>query len=127
MLVLSAKNLIKHDPYYPEDGDLVWCVFDCDSNSNDDLQYLLHFIDQGAYLKDSNAVISKLDTDDRLKGYSKSKDYYDILKPLRQHAVRRAQMLIEKHKKAGQPLLRCDSNPHTSVVSLVLYLEERNT
>jgi len=150
MLVLGAKNLIKHDPYYPEDGDLIWCVFDCDSNSNEDLHdaeriakecgyhiafsnpcfelwYLLHFIDQGAYLKDSSAVISKLDMDGRLKGYSKSKDYYDILKPLRQHAVKRAQILIEKNTQAGQPLLRRDSNPHTSVVSLVLYLEERNT
>ena len=150
MLVLSAKNLIKHDPYYPEDGDLIWCVFDCDSNSNEDLHeaeriaeehgyhiafsnpcfelwYLLHFIDQEAYLKDSNAVLSKLDMDGRLKGYSKSKDYYDTLKPLRQHAIKRAQILIKKHQKAGQPLLRRDSNPHTSVVSLVLYLEERNT
>ena len=63
----------------------------------------------------------------RLKGYSKSKDYYDTLKPLRQHAVKRAQMLIEKHKRAGQPLLRRDSNPYTSVVSLVLYLKKRNT
>ena len=97
------------------------------SNSCFELWYLLHFIDQGAYLKDSNAVISKLDTDDCLKGYLKSKNYYDILKPLRQHAVKRAQMLMEKHKRAGQPLLRRDSNPHTSVVSLVLYLEERNT
>jgi len=92
-----------------------------------ELWYLLHFIDHGAYLKDSSIVISKLDMDGRLKGYSKSKDYYDILKPLRQHAVKRAQMLIEKHKKTGQPLLQRDSNPHTSVVSLVLYLEKRNT
>ena len=150
MLVMSAKNLIKQDYYYPEDGDLIWCVFDCDSNSNEDLHvveriaesygyhiafsnpcfelwYLLHFADEGAYLKDSSAVISKLDRDGCLKGYSKSKDYYDTLKPLRQHAIKRAQRLMEKHKKAGQPLLRRDSNPHTSVVSLVLYLEKRNT
>ena len=148
MLVSGAGDLIRFDPYYPEDGDQIWCVFDRDSNSNEDLHeaekiaaesgymiafsnpcfelwYLLHFTEQRAYLQDADAVIGKLDTDGRLKGYAKSKDYYDMLRPLQPDAVKRAQALIEKLRETGQPLLHRDSNPHTSVVSLVLYLEER--
>lgn len=148
MLVSSAENLIRFDPYYPGDGDQIWCVFDCDSNSNEDLReaekiaaeygyklafsnpcfelwYLLHFTEQKAYLQDSSTVIEKLDTDGRLKGYAKSKDYYDILKPLQSDAVKRAQMLIERFAETGRSLLHRDNNPHTSVVSLVLYLEKR--
>ena len=95
------------------------------SNPCFELLYLLHFIDQSAYLRDTNAVISKLDADGCLKGYSKAKDYYDILKPRRNDAIKHGQMLKEKYKKAGPPLLHRDINPHTSVVSLVLYLEDR--
>lgn len=33
-LVRKAKNTLGENPYYPDEGDSVWCVFDCDENTN---------------------------------------------------------------------------------------------
>ncbi len=64
-----------NNPYYPEDGDSIWCVFDRDDNSNEvllrakqsaqkegyhlaysnpsfELWLLLHFINQQAEVED---------------------------------------------------------------------------
>ena len=37
-LVERATDTLKHEPYYPEDGDQIWCVFDRNGNSNEHLQ-----------------------------------------------------------------------------------------
>ena len=34
-LVQKAKATMGNNPYYPEDGDSIWCVFDRDDNSNE--------------------------------------------------------------------------------------------
>ena len=36
-LVKHAQALISQSDYYPEDGDQLWCVFDCDDNKNQEL------------------------------------------------------------------------------------------
>lgn len=33
-LVQKAKSTIAMNPYYPDEGDIIWCVFDCDDNTN---------------------------------------------------------------------------------------------
>ncbi|MCD8133132.1 MAG: RloB domain-containing protein [Clostridiales bacterium] len=33
-LVKHARALISHADYFPKDGDQIWCVFDCDENSD---------------------------------------------------------------------------------------------
>ena len=37
-LVKHARQLIGQSEYRPKDGDEIWCVFDCDDNSNEALR-----------------------------------------------------------------------------------------
>ena len=147
-LVERAADTIRHEPYYPEDGDQIWCVFDRNGNTNEELQkaeriasrrgysiafsnpafelwYLLHFTDQRAYLADVKAVIDSLDADGCIPNYRKSDDYYDMLLPMRQKAIDRAMVLQEYHTSSGLPLLHFDSNPCTTVAQLVELLQSR--
>jgi hypothetical protein len=146
--VERAADAIKQEPYYPEDGDQIWCVFDRNGNTNEELQkaeqvagrrgyhiaysnpsfelwFLLHFIDQRAYLSDSDAVIAKLDADGHIPRYDKAGDYFNILLPTRRQAIERAYALQEHHKDNGLPLLHRDSNPCTTVAQLVELLQNR--
>jgi hypothetical protein len=147
-LVEHAADLLKQEPYYPEDGDQLWCVFDRNSSTNDELQaaetiasrrgyfiafsnpafelwFLLHFIDQRAYLADAEDVIAKLSAENCIPNYRKSGDYYDTLLPLRHQAVERALALEEHYKGCGISLLHRDSNPSTTVSHLVELLKSR--
>jgi len=147
-LVSHAKDQIKQKAFSAADGDEIWCVFDRDSNTNDDLQkaenlaakhsfhiafsnpafelwFLLHFIEQRGPLSDCDAIIKKLDTDGVLKGYGKSKDYYDRLLSSQPQAIERALDLIALHTNNNTHLIHRDSNPCTTVVHLVEMLNER--
>ena len=147
-LVSHATDTIKQEPYYPEDGDQIWCVFDRNGNTNEELQkaeaiatrcgysiafsnpafelwYLLHFTNQQAYISDVDALLAKLNTGDYMPKYNKSIDYYDLLLPMRQQAIDRAIALQNHHAGRGLPLLHRDSNPCTSVAQLVLLLQSR--
>ena len=147
-LVERVTGTIRQEPYYPEDGDQIWCVFDRNGNTNEELKkaeaiakrrgysivfsnpafelwYLLHFADQKSYIADADAVIAKLRNDGCLPNYSKSTDYYDTLLPMRQQAVDRALALQEYHVSKKIPLLHCDSNPCTTVAQLVELLQRR--
>ncbi|MCL2222291.1 MAG: RloB family protein [Oscillospiraceae bacterium] len=147
-LVERATGTIRQEPYYPEDGDQIWCVFDRNGNTNEELLkaekianqrgysiafsnpafelwYLLHFADQKSYLADADAVIAKLGNDGYIPNYSKSTDYYDALLPLRQQAINRALALQEHHTSKRIPLLHRDSNPCTTVSQLVELLQSR--
>jgi len=147
-LVYSAAAIIRQEPYYPEDGDQIWCVFDRNGNTNEELQkaeqlaarrgyfiafsnpafelwFLLHFTDHRAYLADADAVTAKLGEKGRIPNYSKSGDYFDLLFPMLQLAFERAGALQKHHKGEGRPLLHRDSNPCTTVTQLVELLQIR--
>ena len=147
-LVDHAENVIKNEPYYPGDGDRIWCVFDRNSNTNEELKkaeqkaarrdyslafsnpafelwFLLHYTDQQGYLEDGSAVIAKLDTSEFIPGYSKSEDYFDMLLPNLQRAIDRAVALQKRHVGNGLSLFHRDSNPCTTVAQLVDLLQTR--
>lgn len=96
-LVQKAKATMGNNPYYPEDGDSIWCVFDRDDNSNEvllrakqsaqkegyhlaysnpsfELWFLLHFVNQQAEVEDCQALIRLLKQPGRLPDYEKNKD-----------------------------------------------------
>lgn len=147
-LVERAAETIKQEPFYPKDGDQLWCVFDRNGNTNEELRkadqiayrrgygiafsnpsfelwFLLHFIDQRAYLADADAVIAKLDSEGLIPNYSKSGDYYERLLPGQRQAIDRARALQKQHADDGLPLLHRDANPCTTVAQLVELLHNR--
>jgi hypothetical protein len=147
-LVKRAKDAIGQEPYSPEDGDQLWCVFDRDGNSDEQLQkadalakrlkynivfsnpcfelwLLLHFMDHSAYLEDAAAVLKLLDSSKVIPNYKKSGDYYDVLRPLEEIASKRARSLIGRHEADGKSLISRSCNPCTTAVQLVEYLSER--
>jgi hypothetical protein len=147
-LVDRATKTIKQESFYPEDGDQLWCVFDRNGNTNEELHkaeliashrgyfiaysnpsfelwFLLHFTNQQGYLADYDAIIALLGTEGCIPNYSKSGDYYDVLLPLRQQALDRSFALQKHHLDSGLPLLHRDSNPCTTVTQLVVLLQSR--
>jgi len=36
--VERVTGTIRQEPYYPEDGDQIWCVFDRNGNTNEELK-----------------------------------------------------------------------------------------
>ena len=147
-LVKRAEDTIKQELYSPQDGDELWCVFDRDENTNEELQkaealaarrgysvafsnpsfelwYLLHFADHRANIKDSKAVIAKLETGGYIQNYDKAADYYSILYPNQQLAIDRTIALQNHHASEGLPLLHRNSNPCTTVAKLVMLLQSR--
>ncbi len=140
----DPKNLVKfcHEQinyHYLDlkDGDVIWCVFDCDSNSQEaiftafrkaknvklclsnpsyELWYLLHF----------KYVCSKLSNDELMEklesyiqNYDKSEDYFELLESKREKAIINAKMLNNLHEKNGTDLKSIDSNPSTQVFKIV--------
>lgn len=98
-LVQKAKATMGNNPYYPEDGDSIWCVFDRDDNSNEvllrakqsaqkegyhlaysnpsfELWFLLHFVNQQTEVEDCQALIRLLKQPGRLPDYEKNKDCF---------------------------------------------------
>ena len=147
-LVKNAKGLLSHADYFPKDGDQLWCVFDRDDNTNEQLKaagehadkngykiaysnpsfeywYLLHFLKNNGYLKDSNAVIEQLKKKDRLEKYEKSTYVFDTLLPHQTEAIQRAKERVEQLEKDKIVVLSSDSNPVTTVYELVEYLNSQ--
>lgn len=144
-LVEEARQTLKREDYYPGDGDLVWCVFDRNGNTEAELTnaqqkadkycfriafsnpafeiwFLLHFIDQHAPLNDSQAIIRKFAKIPALRNYEKAKDYYAAIYSHRAVAIQRAECLIQEHKNLGREIIHKDSNPCTTIVDLIEYL-----
>ena len=118
-LVQKARATMGHQPYYPEDGDVIWCVFDRDDNTDEmlrragqlaekegyflaysnpafELWYLLHFQEQTAPLADCNAAIRQLKQKDYVPQYEKNRDVYEQLLPLQEAAISHAKKRIQK-------------------------------
>lgn len=145
-LVKSARKAIGHSEYRPMDGDELWCVFDCDDNSDKALTqakstaksmgykvafsnpcfeywYLLHFKDHKSYLA------SAADTIQILKGemgkYAKNQDVFEMLLPFQGLACERADKRLKRLEESGIDFLSRGSNPATNVYQLVRYLNEK--
>lgn len=138
-LATFAKEQIKKEDLDLRNGDVIWCVFDCDENTNEDLSrackiagkdvkiclsnpnfelwFLLHF----------SLIVSKLERSkviDKLKehipNYKKNIDIYELLLSKRSIAIDNAKKLNGLHEKDGIKLMiSVESNPSTQVYSIV--------
>ncbi|MBN1330249.1 MAG: RloB domain-containing protein [Candidatus Heimdallarchaeota archaeon] len=138
-LVKFALSQIKKYGIDFQYGDQVWCVFDADKNtlqnisdanklaqknninlclSNPcfELWYLLHYI----YYDQKISTVDLLETLTKyILNYTKSKDYFDNLANNRNNAIKNAIRLNKKHSDLGIELLSLASNPSTLVVQIV--------
>ena len=147
-LVQKAKATMGNNPYYPDDGDIIWCVFDRDDNTNDvltkartaaakegyqiafsnpsfEIWFLLHFCNQVAEVEDCASVIRLLKQKGRLENYEKNQNVYEILKPLQQKAIQRAKMRTDQLHREHTEIISRQSNPATTVAELVEYLNAK--
>ena len=148
-LVKHAKALISQSDYYPKDGDQLWCVFDRDDNTDEELLaatewaqshgyriaysnpafeywYLLHFEKRNGYLRDCDSVIEILKNKGYLAGYEKSTDVFAQLKDHQQEAVQRAEERTARLENDHVTLVSRDSNPVTTVHKLVEFLNSQS-
>jgi len=133
-LVKFAKEQIKKEDLDLKNGDAIWCVFDCDENTNEDISkacriagkdviiclsnpnfelwFLLHFtlIVSKSPRSEIMAKLKKFIPD-----YEKNKDVYDLLTDKRTNAIENAKKLIDLHNKNGIDLFSVESNPSTQV------------
>jgi hypothetical protein len=147
-LVKHAQDAIQHQNYSPKDGDQLWCVFDCDSNTDANLQgaeqiaqqngyhlafsnpafelwFLLHFTDHRSYTGNADELIGLLRRENRLPHYDKAKDFYTTLQPKTAQAIARAHSLQKAHQGQGLSLFCREANPCTTVAQLVEMLIRR--
>ncbi len=143
-LVRKARTAIGKSPYYPEDGDVIWCVFDCDDNTDAmlhsavvqarregyhiafsnpafEIWFLYHFTTPTVAM-DNTTVIRQLRQPGRLENYEKHQDVYNLLKALQMQAIQRAEQRL---RELGEQKLIRNSNPCTTVVELVKYLNAK--
>jgi len=138
LVKFTLNQINKYDLDF-EHGDQVWCVFDTDKNTNEninqarliaeknninlcmsnpcfELWYLLHYcyFDQ----KISNIDLQKT-LEKHIQNYDKLKDYFNSLLGKRNIAIDNAKKLIKKHQAEKTMLLSVKSNPSTQVVGLV--------
>lgn len=147
-LVKKVKATIGTNDYFPDEGDIVWCVFDRDDNTNDMLNrarqtakkegyqiafsnpcfevwFLYHFANQGTEIADCDAAIRLLKQKGRLEQYEKNKDIYDQLKSLQEEAIRRANKRVKDLESEHIEVVSRQSNPVTTVAELVEYLNSK--
>ncbi len=147
-LVQKARSTMGTSPYYPDEGDMIWCVFDCDDNTNPTLAkakrtalkegyklafsnpsfevwFLLHFNNQIAPIENCDAAIKLLKQKGRLEQYEKNKNVYDQLQPLQALAIERAKKRVLALEAEHTEILSRQSNPATTVAELVEYLNSK--
>ena len=147
-LVQKVMSTMGTNPYYPDEGDVIWCVFDRDENSDGALQkakqtaasagyrlaysnpsfelwFLLHFVNQKSEIADCQALVRMLKQTGRLERYEKNLDVYDQLKPLQESAIRNAKERVRALEEEKEEIICRQSNPVTTVVDLVEYLNSK--
>lgn len=147
-LVKKAKATIGTNDYYPDEGDIVWCVFDRDDNTNDmltkakqvarkegyriafsnpcfEVWFLYHYANQGTEIADCDAAIRLLKQKGRLEQYEKNKDVYEQLKELQEIAIQRAEKRVKDLEAERVEAISRQSNPVTTVAELVQYLNSK--
>lgn len=137
-LAKFSREQIKKEALDLKNGDAIWCVFDCDENTNEaisracqvagkdikiclsnpnfELWFLLHFSQMVSKITRSE-VIEKLKK--YIPSYEKNKDYYDILLDKRPNAIENAKKAIGLHESNGVDLMSIESNPSTQVHKIV--------
>lgn len=147
-LVQKARATIGYSPYYPDEGDIIWCVFDRDDNTNAMLSkakqmaikegyqiafsnpsfevwFLLHFNNQTTPVENCETAIKLLKKKGRLEQYEKNKEVYEQLKPLQEAAIDRAKKRVSVLQAEHTEILSRESNPVTTVAELVEYLNSK--
>lgn len=147
-LVQKARATIGYSPYYPDEGDIIWCVFDRDDNTNAMLSkakqmaikegyqiafsnpsfevwFLLHFNNQTTLVENCETAIKLLKKKGRLEQYEKNKEVYEQLKPLQEAAIDRAKKRVAALQAEHTEILSRESNPVTTVAELVEYLNSK--
>lgn len=137
-LAKFSREQIKKEALDLKNGDAVWCVFDCDENTNEDLSqacriagkdikiclsnpnfelwFLLHF-SSVVFKVTRSEVIEKLR--EHIPVYEKNKDFFDLLLGNRPTAIENAKKLIKMHETTGVKLISLESNPSTQVQNIV--------
>lgn len=149
-LVKHARSLLSQSDYFPKDGDQLWCVFDCDDNTNAELKnaacyaekhgykiaysnpcfeywYLLHFVKQNSHLNGADEVLRLLQSKGLLEKYEKSLDVFAELLPHQTEAIQRAKERLEQLYRDNIVILSRDSNPVTTVHEFVEYLNSQQS
>jgi hypothetical protein len=147
-LVQKARATMGNNPYYPDDGDIIWCVFDRDDNTNEMLNkakqvairegyqiafsnpsfevwFLFHYNNQTTSVENCEAAIKLVKQKGRLEQYEKNKDVYEMLKPLQATAIERVKKRISVLKADRIEIISRQSNPVTTVAELVEYLNSK--
>lgn len=126
-------------------GDSIWCVYDCDENTDDristayrnagksintclsnpsfELWFLLHF----SYIDSSlqnDGLIGLLKR--HISNYSKNNDCYEILGPLTDTAIKNSKKLEQLHIDNGTELSSTKSNPSTQVYKIIEVIKQFN-
>ncbi len=137
-LAKFARKQIEKKGLNFRNGDNIWCVFDCDENTNEDISqackiakndvkiclsnpnfefwFLLHYEFIVTRLERSE-VIEKLKK--HIPNYSKNTDIFDHLLNERSVAINNAKKLNKLHGKNNIELISVESNPSTQVYRIV--------
>lgn len=134
-------NAIKIDQ-----GDSVWCVFDKDNNTDQQLSeakqlaqkhkfniafsnpcfeiwFYCHYENSTAHISCCGELLKKLKNIDQLKCYNKnSPPSYKDLKNDQETAITNAERLVQFHKSEKHEIISALSNPSTQIYLLVTYL-----
>jgi hypothetical protein len=124
-----------------KNGDCIWCVFDANHNTNEqittaiqlakkniqialsnpcfELWYLLHFTYHCGRLntRDANSLLKK-----HIPKYDKTNDHFDELLNGRNTAILNSKKLNDYHEGNNIDLLSLKSNPSTQIFQIVEYI-----
>lgn len=143
-IVEYAKDQISYWGLNFIEGDAIWCAFDVDENTTDDIKnaiikaekygikialsnpsielwFLLHFKHVTAKITRKDALI---ELKKFIKDYEKNMPVYDLLKEMMPTAITNAINLNKLHEKDRTLLFSRESNPSTQVFLLVESIHE---
>ncbi len=146
-LVKYAKSLVLTKEIDFRLGDLAWCVFDMDNNTQKQLDkakkaagkniglflsnpsfeiwYLLHFELYKDKLNNDD-LINRLRNPNNIPNYEKNKCYYNHVLNNQPYAINNAKALEAMHIENGIDLFNLNSNPSTQIYKIIEEIEKLN-
>lgn len=132
-------NLVKFaNKQINKEHDVIWCVFDCDENTNENISKACKIAKKNVKICFSNPnfeywfllhyeyIITRLERSEvinKLKkyipNYNKSEDFFDLLLDNRPKAITNSKKLNEMHEKNNIDLISIESNPSSQVHTIV--------